>query len=126
MSPPAVTNQCVAGALATWALMHAGDPRWNHPRPLSGNAIDLYAAAVAQGFQVSSQPAPGAMVVFGGSYGVFGHIATVRAVQGDRYEIVEQNFLDYSADLQPHWQTFDLRSIGWPDPAVLGFVVAPA
>ncbi len=126
MSPPAATNQCVAGALATWALVHAGDPRWNHPRPLSGNAIDLYAAAVAQGFQVSSQPAPGAMVVFGGSYGVFGHIATVRAVQGDRYEVVEQNFLDYSADLQPHWQTFDLRSIAWPDPAVLGFVVAPA
>jgi hypothetical protein len=32
MSPSAVTNQCVAGALATWALMHVGDPRWN-PRP---------------------------------------------------------------------------------------------
>jgi hypothetical protein len=125
MSPSAVTNQCVAGALATWALMHPGDPRWNQPRPLSGNAIDLYDAAVAQGFEVSSQPVAGAMVVYGSTYGVFGHIGTVRAVQGDRYEVVEQNFLDFDPALEPHWQTFDLRSIAWPDPAVLGFIVAP-
>jgi hypothetical protein len=59
MSPSGVTNQCVAGALATWALMHTGDPRWNHPPPLFGNAIDLLAVARAQGFAVSSQPAPG-------------------------------------------------------------------
>lgn len=125
MSPSGVTNQCVAGALATWALMHVGDPRWNHPRPLSGNAIDLWGSAVAQGFQVSRTPVAGAMVVYGGSYGIFGHIATVRAVQGDRYEVVEQNFLDFSPSLQRHWQTFDLRSIAWPDPAVEGFIVAP-
>jgi hypothetical protein len=125
MSPPAVTNQCVAGALATWALMHPGDPRWNHPRPLVGNAIDLYDAAVAQGFQVSSQPVAGAMVVYGSQYGLFGHIGTVRAVQADRYEVVEQNFLDFNPALEPHWQTFDLRSVAWPDPAVLGFIVAP-
>ena len=31
MSPSAVTNQCVAGVLATSALMHLGDPRWSHP-----------------------------------------------------------------------------------------------
>jgi surface antigen len=126
MSPSEVTNQCVAGALATWAVMHLGDPRWNHPPPLLGNAIDLYGAALAQGFRVSSQPTPGAMVVFGSSYGIFGHIATVRAVEGDRYEVIEQNFLDFSPFLQPHWQTFDLRSIAWPDPAVVGFIVAPA
>jgi Transglycosylase SLT domain/CHAP domain len=125
MSPSGVTNQCVAGALATWGMMHAGDPRWNHPRPLFGNAIDLYGVAVAQGFQVSRQPVPGAMVVYGSSYGMFGHIATVRAVQGDRYEVIEQNFLDFSPSLEPHWQTFDLRSIAWPDPAVIGFIVAP-
>jgi hypothetical protein len=125
MSPSAVSNQCVAGALATWALMHPGDPHWNRPRPVMGNAIDMYAAAVAQGFQVSRQPVAGAMVVYGGSYGIFGHIATVRAVQGDRYEVIEQNFLDFNPNLEPHWQTFDLRSIAWPDPAVIGFVVAP-
>jgi len=30
VAPSAVTNQCVAGALATGALMNVGDPRWNH------------------------------------------------------------------------------------------------
>ena len=126
MSPSTVTNQCVAGALATWALMHPGDPRWNHPPPLFGNAIDLYGVAVAEGFQVDNHPTPGAMVVYGSAYGVFGHIATVRALQSDRYEVVEQNFLDFNAQLEPHWATFDLRSIASPDPAVVGFIVAPA
>ena len=125
MSPSAVTNQCVAGALATWALRHVGDPRWNHPPPLVGNAIDLFGVARAEGFQVSRQPVVGSMVVYGSSYGVFGHIASVVAVQPDRYEVVEQNFLDFNPNLEPHWQTFDLRSVVWPDPAVVGFVVGP-
>ena len=125
MSPAAVTNQCVAGALATWGVMHLGDPRWNHPPALVGNAIDLYGVARAEGFVVSSQPAPGEMVVYGGSYGIFGHIATVVAVEPGRYEVIEQNFLDFDANLEPHWATFDLRSVAWPDPAVVGFVVAP-
>jgi hypothetical protein len=83
MSPSGVTSQCVAGALATWAMMHPADPRWNHPPPLFSNAIDLYGVAVREGFQVDSHPTPGAMVVYGSAYGVFGHIGTVRAVQGD-------------------------------------------
>jgi len=82
--------------------------------------------ASADGFQLNNHPTPGAMVVYGSTYGVFGHIATVRAVQGDRYEVVEQNFLDFDPNLEPHWATFDLRSVGWPDSAVVGFVVAPA
>jgi surface antigen len=106
--------------------MHSGDPRWDHPGPLFGNAIDLFGVAAARGFQVSSQPVPGAMVVYGSAYGVFGHIGTVRAVQGDRYEVIEQNFLDFNPNLEGHWQTFDLRSVAWPDPTVLGFIVAPA
>src|SRR5258707_5734880 len=74
--------------------------------------IDLFGVARAQGFQLSSQPAPGEMVVYGSSYGIFGHIATVVAVEPDRYEVIEQNFLDFNPNLEPHWQTFDLRSIG--------------
>jgi hypothetical protein len=53
------------------------------------------------------------------------HIATVRAVQGDRYEVVEQNFLDFDPALEPHWASFDLRSVAWPDSAVVGFIDAP-
>jgi len=126
MNPSAVTNQCVAGALATWALMHVGDPRWNHPPPLVGNAIDLYGVTAAEGFQVSRQPVVGAMVVYGSSYGIFGHIATVVAVEPGRYEVIEQNFLDFSPNIEAHWQTFDLRSVAWLDAAVVGFVVAPS
>jgi CHAP domain len=102
-----------------------GDPRWNHPAPLFGNAIDLYGAAVAERFTVSRQPVTGAMVVYGASYRPFGHIATVVAVHQDRYEVIEQNFLDFNPNLESHWQTFDPRSIAWPDPAVTGFIVAP-
>ncbi len=125
MNPSGVTNQCVAGALATWAMMHAGDPRWNRPPPLFGNAIDLIGVARAECFQLSGLPAPGEMVVYGSSYGLFGHIATVLAVEPDRYEVIEQNFLDFNPNLEPHWQTFDLRSVPWPDQAVVGFVVRP-
>jgi hypothetical protein len=82
MSPSAVTNQCVAGALATWAMMHPADPRWNHPPPLFGNVIDLVGVAQAEGFQLDKHPTPGSMVVFGSAYDVFGHIATVRAGGG--------------------------------------------
>jgi hypothetical protein len=124
MSPSAVTNQCVAGALATWALMHVGDPRWNHPAPLFGNAIDIFGFAQAHGFAVSGQPAAGEMVVYGSSYGTFGHIGTVVAVGPGRYEVVEQNLLGFNPNLEPHWATFDLRSVAWPDPAVVGFVGA--
>ena len=40
--------------------------------------------------------------------------------------MVEQHFLDFDLALEPHWATFDLRSIAWPDPAVVGFIVASA
>ena len=39
--------------------------------------------------------------------------------------MIEQNFLDFDPIIQPHWGTFDLRSVAWPDPAVVGFVVGP-
>ncbi len=40
-------------------------------------------------------------------------------------EVIEQNLLDFSPTIEAHWQTFDLRSAPWPDPAEVGFVVAP-
>ena len=88
-------------------MMHPADPRWNHPPPLIGNATDLFGVARVDGFPLDSHPTPGAMVVQGSAYDVFGHIATVRGVQGDRYEVVEQNFLDFNPQLEPPWATFD-------------------
>jgi surface antigen len=105
--------------------MHTGNPRWNHPAPLYGDAIGLYGVAVGAGFQVSQQPVVGSMVVYGSAYGPFGHIATVLAVEPDRYEVIEQNLLDFNRNVETHWQTFDLRSIAWPDAAVTGFIVSP-
>ena len=70
------------------------------------------------------RPAPGEMVVYGSSYGVFGHVATVVAVEPDRYEVIEQNFLDFSPNLKGHWATFDLRSVAWPDRSAVGFIAA--
>ena len=126
MSPSAVTKQCMTGALATWAVMHVGDPRMNRPPPLFGNAIDLFSAwRGPQGFAVSGQPVAGQMVVYGSSYGVFGHIAAVVAVEPGRYEVIEQNFLDFNPVREPHWTTVDLRLVARPDPGVVGFVVGP-
>jgi hypothetical protein len=48
------------------------------------------------------------------------------AVEPGRYEVIEQNFLEFNPNLEGHWATFDLRAVAWPDAAVVGFVVAPA
>ncbi len=61
-------------------------------------------------------------MVVGSSYGVFGHFARVLAVEHDRYEVIEQNFLDFNPNLEPHWQTFDVQRVAWPDAALAGFV----
>lgn len=131
MSPGSVTNQCVAGALATWAVTHQGqwgEGRWSPPPLLPGNAIDMYGDALLQHFQTRprGQPVVGSMVVFGSAYGTFGHVATVVAVQGDRFEVIEQNVLAHNANLEYHWGQFDLRSVASSDASVVGFVVAPS
>jgi hypothetical protein len=100
------------------ALEPPAAPLWERHRPIRGG--------VAHGFQVGGQPTPGEMVVYGSSYGVFGHIATVVAIEPGRYEVIEQNLIDFNPNLEPHWQTFDLRSIAWPDASVVGFVVGPS
>jgi len=94
MSPSGVTNQCVAGALATWAAMHLVDPRWNHLAPLFGNAIDLFGVARAEGFQLDSHPTPGAMVVFAAPTASSAISPPCAPCRGDRYEVVEQDFID--------------------------------
>ena len=67
-------------------LSRAGRSAPEPPAAALRDAIDLAGVASSEGFQVDNHPTPGATVVYGSAYGVFGHIATVRAVQGDRYE----------------------------------------
>lgn len=123
--PSAVTPQCVAGALWTWAFIH-------HWRSVPGLGVsyakDMYAAAVAAGWKVSSSPVAGAMVVYGplSAADFAGHVGTVTAAESDRFELVEQNYVNTVGDLGPHWGTWDVRVNPWPDSRVIGFIVAPA
>jgi surface antigen len=119
-----ITNQCVAGAYATWWLMHRDDPQWDRWIFLAGNAIDQVASALSSGWHVRRQAVVGSMAVWG-SIGQFGHIATVVAVAKDRFEVVEQNWLNTSGQLSPQWGTFSLHVFPSSDAGILGFIVAP-
>lgn len=128
VNPPAVTPQCVAGALWTWATAHLQDPGFAHPPALtSAYASQMAGEARQKGFQVTSSPQPGDMVVWraGSYYGSAGHVGTVIATAGDRYEVIEQNLLNDTPDMSAHWGMFDIRSVAWPDPQVAGFIHAP-
>ncbi len=87
----------------------------------------MYPAVVGEGYVVAAQPVAGSMVVWraGAYYSAEGHVGTAIAVEQDRYEVVEQNFLGTTSDLGAHWGTWDVRSIAWPDANVEGFIVAP-
>ncbi|MGH7922631.1 MAG: CHAP domain-containing protein [Candidatus Dormibacteraceae bacterium] len=128
--PSAVSNQCVAGALWTWGVMHMADPRWSPPPPLAqAYAWEEYGAAQGEGFQTTGpdQPVVGSMVVYasgwGGSYA--GHIATVIAVGGGSFEVVEQNVVSVDAYSVPAWNVFDVRIDEAGSPGIEGFIVAP-
>jgi hypothetical protein len=127
VNPPAVTNQCVAGALWAWGTMHLSDPGWAKVPALQGDAAQLWPIARAAGFATEGQPKVGDIVVYraGSFYGTVGHVATVTATAGDRYLVVEQNFINDQTNLLPQWGTWDVRSIAWPDSQVLGFISAP-
>lgn len=128
VNPPAITPQCVAGALWSWATVHLADPAWPLPPSLGvATAAAMYPAAVREGYSVAAQPLAGSMVVWGAGayYSADGHVGTVIAVEQDRYEVVEQNFLGTTSDLGAHWGSWDLRSIAWPDANVEGFIVGP-
>ena len=62
----------------------------------------LFGVAQARGSAVSGRPALGEMVVYSGSYGVLGRIATVVAVEPGRYEVIERNLLDFDPNLEGH------------------------
>ena len=127
VNPAQISPQCVAGALWSWATEHLSDPQFASPPPINGNAADMFPDAQRKGFQLAGQPAPGEIVVWkaGSFYGPYGHVGTVTAVQGDRFETVEQNLLNETSDLSAHWGTWDVRSVAWPDSNVEGFVKAP-
>ncbi len=47
-------------------------------------------------------------------------VQVLQSHPGAHANCLVQNFLDFDPDLEGHWATFDLRSITWPDAAVLG------
>ena len=128
VNPPAITPQCVAGALWAWAAAHLTDPAFAHPPAMSvQSAYQMTAEAQRAGFKMDSAPRVGDMVVFrnGSFYGPNGHVGLVVATSGNSYLVAEQNFMNAVDDLGPHWGTWDLRSIGWPDAQASGFIAAP-
>lgn len=129
-NPNAITNQCVAGALWTWGVMHLADPRWNHPPALAeAMAWQEFGAAQREGFQTTGpdQPVVGSMVVYASGWGGSGagHIATVIAVSGSKFEVVEQNVVAVSESLVYAWNVFDVRIDEAGSPGIVGFIVAP-
>jgi hypothetical protein len=128
VNPPAITPQCVAGALWAWATAHLTDPAFAHPPPMSvQSAYQMTAEAQRAGFKMDSTPHVGDMVVFrnGSFYGPNGHVALVIATSGNSYLVAEQNFVNAVGDLGPHWGSWDIRSIGWPDTQASGFIAGP-
>jgi len=82
-----------------------------------GDAADWLANARSQGVPTADAPNVGAIVVYrrGGPYDpAFGHVALVIAATPFSYSIVEMHYLGLGR--------IDLRTIGWPDINVEGFI----
>lgn len=129
-NPNAITNQCVAGALWTWGVMHLADPRWNPPPALDAPmAWEEFGDARQEGFQTTGpdQPVVGSMVVYDSGWegSGAGHIATVIAVSGTKFEVVEQNVVEVTDAVVDAWSVFDVRIDRAGDPGIEGFIVAP-
>ena len=124
------TNQCVAGALWAWAAMHPGDSRWP-PNLQDPFAYQMLGSAQRLGYETSppDKPVVGSMVVYASGWGgpgdAPGHIATVIGVQGDRFEVIEQNLVNSSSVLRGGWGTFDVRIDQAGARGIEGFIVAP-
>ncbi len=103
-----VLGQCTAFVAALLNWIPAG----------LGNAADWLSNARAKGFQTSSTPAPGEVVVYGagGGYSAFGHVGVVAGVNPDgTFQVVEQNYL---APFEVDVRTSTLADVE-------GFVVPP-
>jgi hypothetical protein len=84
-----------------------------------GNAKDWLANAAAKGYPITSTPAPGRAVVYGGGggYSALGHVALVTAVNSNgTFEVSEMNYRGVGV--------VDRRVSTMAD--VLGFIAPPA
>jgi hypothetical protein len=128
VNPPAITNQCVSGALWGWATAHITDPAFAHPPAFSvDSAYQMTGEAIKNGYKMDVAPKVGDMVVFknGSFYGAHGHVGLVIGTSGDRYLVAEQNFMNSNPSLLSGWGSWDIRSIGWPDAQASGFIASP-
>jgi surface antigen len=95
----------------TWWAAYTRHVTW------SGNAGDWLANAQAQGGTTNSTPSVGAIAVYrpGGGYSdLYGHVAVVIAVGPGTYTVSEMNFIG--------WGQVSTRTVGWPDPHIVGFI----
>jgi CHAP domain/Transglycosylase SLT domain len=106
-------DQCTWWAAYNWAGRNGRGVTWN------GDAGVWLERAVAQGYQASSIPTVGAIVVYlpQSGYSTYGHVAIVSAVGSDHYDVSEQNFKGPGI--------IDTRRIPWPDPRAGGFLPIP-
>ncbi len=89
---------------------------YNHPVSWSGNAGNWLGNASAQGFHTQATPSVGAIAVYrpGAGYSQLGHVAIVIAVSPAAYAVSEMNFVGFGR--------VNIRTIGWPDPHLEGFI----
>lgn len=127
VNPPAITPQCVAGALWAFAAAHITDAKFAKPPAMDVySAYQMTAKAQQQGWKMDPSPQIGDMVVYknGSFYGPNGHVGLVVGTSGSSYMVAEQNFINETSSMSG-WGTWDLRTIQWPDTNASGFIAAP-
>jgi len=89
----------------------------HHRVTWGGDAADWLANARKQGVPSADSPSVGAIVVYrrGGPYDhEFGHVALVIAVTPFSYSVAEMHYIGLGR--------IDVRTVGWPDANVEGFI----
>ncbi|HXA27658.1 MAG TPA: CHAP domain-containing protein [Candidatus Angelobacter sp.] len=109
------TGECTSWAAALWPGHRGQGVTW------SGDAWAWYGNAAAQGYDVSSSPSLGAIVVFRrtptGS-GAWGHVAVVISVAPSTVRVTEMNVIDRFV--------VDERTVAIADAGIAGFIPVPA